>query len=294
MTRALLALLLLAPLAACDETTDPGADVAVVVDDAVAARQGGDYARAVSLLRGALARQPEAAVVRVELATTLLERDGLDLVDLDRIGRFLTADAGRQPAARTAPASRGSACSLADDPSATPIDPTAAAGFDEVRAYLETLAEAAETLEPVIPQALQGFDVCTSVADGALVYDRDGAVRELKARGLSDARVAQALAVYALTQFLDAYATVADGLAEQTSWYRRADGSVAVCVHDEDRAQAIAEAAVADVGGAVLALDARASIVGPRSVAAEVVALALDAYEQLRESVGDYCGAPQG
>ena len=297
--RALLAILLLLPLAACDETTDPHAEIDLVVDDAVAARQNGDYDRAVALLRGALSRRPDAATVRVELATTLLERDGLDLVDLDRIGQFLT-DAGAGAASaqaasnRTASAQatstrRGDACTLADDPSATVIDPTAAAGFAEVQAELATLAEADSALSPVIPEALQGFSLCTSVVDGKLVYDRERALRELAEAGLSDAQIAQALAVNALTAFLGAYTTVASGLAEQATWYRRSDGSVAICVAGEAAARATAEAAVADVGEAVLSLDARASVVGAGSVAAEVVSLALDAYERLREAVGDPC-----
>ena len=295
--RALLAILLLLPLAACDETTDPDAEIGVVVDDAVAARQRGDYDRAVALLQGALARQPDAATARVELATTLLERDGIDLVDLDRIGRFLTdgGPARRSPGAALvgrAPARGGDACALAGDPSAEPIDPTAVEGFAEIQAALATLAEADRALSPVIPAALQGFSLCTSVVDGELVYDRERALREMSEAGLSDAQVAQALAVNALTSFLDAYATVASGLAEHTTWYRRADGSVAICVADEAAARATAEAAVASVGEAVLSLDARASVVGAGSLAAEVVALALDAYERLRESVGDPCSAP--
>lgn len=287
--RALLAALLLLPLAACDETTGPGAEVSVVVDDAVAARQGGRYDQAVALLRGALDRQPDNAEVRVELATTLLQRDGVGLVDLDRVAQFLAGPAGGGAGARVA--RRGGACDLAGDPTATVIDPTDFYGFDAIRSKLGTLAEADSALSPVIPPSLRGFDVCTSVVDGALAYDREGALRQMAAQGLSEAQVAQALAVNALATFLDAYAFVADELPQQTTWYRRADGSIAICVEDEDALRAQAERAVAEAGEAVLSLDARASLVGAGSVAADLVEAALDGYEQLRSAVGDYCEA---
>ena len=289
--RVLLAALLLLPLAACDETTGAGADVSVVVDDAVAARQGGRFDQAVTLLRGALDREPDNAEVRVELATTLLQRDGIGLVDLDRVGRFLAGPAEGRRAAASPGARRGSACDLADDPTAETIDPTDFYGFDEIQAKLETLAEADRALSTVIPEALRGFDVCTSVVDGALVYDREGALRELAEQGLSEAQVAQALAVNALTTFLDAYAFVAGELPQQATWYRRADGSIAICLADEGALRAEIEGAVADIGGAVLSLDARAALIGPGSTAAEVVGVALDAYQQLRSAVDDYCDA---
>ena len=287
----LLAVLALLPLTGCDETTGLDADVSVIVDDAVAARQSGNYAQAIGLLKGALDREPDNAEVRVELATTLLQRDGIGLVDLDRIGQFL-AGSSASPRAGTASRSRGgSACDLANDPSAEVIDPTDVYGFDEIQSKLETIAEADSTLSSVIPEALQRFDVCTSVVDGTLVYDRDGVLRDLADQGLSEAQVAQALAVNALVTFLDAYAFVADELPEQTTWYRRADGSVAICVHDEDAVRGQVEVAVARVGEAVLSLDARAALIGAGSVAAEVVEVALDAYEQLRTAVDDYCEA---
>ncbi len=292
--RALAAALLL--LAACDETSgfDAGADVALIVDDAVAARQGGDLARAVTLLEGAHERQPDDAEVRVELATTLLQRDGLDLMDLDRIGRFLseTAESEASPAAQRGPSARqGDYCALADDPSARPFDPTSVAGFDTLAAHAATLARTAALLGPVVPDALQSFDACTSVVDGALAYDRDAALAELAGRGLTEPQVAQALAVNALARFLDAYLFVAERLPQQTTWYRRADGSIVICVEDEAALRADAEQAIRGVGQAVLSLDARAALVGSGSVAAEVVAVALDAYQELRSAVADYCDA---
>lgn len=281
-------LLLLVALVSCDEATGPDDDLGAVVSDAVAARQAGDYGRAVDLLEGALGRAPADPVVRVELATTLLQRDGLDLLDIDRIGRFLSqaGDAVQTAPARTS--ASGATCAAADEPGAEPFELAGVEGFDEIVANVESLTRAGEMLDPVIPAALRGFDVCTSVVGGALAYDREGAIAELEAQGLSREQVTQALAVNALARFLNAYRSVSD-LAEQATWYRLADGSVVVCADDVDALRADAAPAVRDIGQAVLSLDARASLVGPNSVAADVVAVALDAYRQLERAVGEAC-----
>lgn len=283
--RRVLALCLLLPLAACDETAGLHAGIDLTVDDAVEARQQGDYEQAVRLLNDALAAEPRNAEVRVELATTLLQRDKIDLLDLDRIGQFLSTATGTG----AAPAAPRGGCALAQDPTAQAFDPTDVDGFDEIIDALETIVEAGELLDPVIPAALQGFDVCTSVVGRSFAYDRDGALAELSAQGLSEAQVAQALAVNALAQFLGAYVFVVEELPQQATWYRLADGSVAICVDDEDAFRAQTESAIEDLGEAVLSLDARASLLGTESVAAEVVEIALDAYEEIRDAVADYC-----
>ena len=282
--------LLLAPLAACDETGAVSDDVDVVVDDAVVARQQGDYATAVTLLEGALADEPSNPEVRVELATTLLERDDVDLLDIERIGTFLTNAAGVANGSAGA-AGRTAACAAASDPTAEAFDPTDVGDFDALVGALQTIARAGELLSTVIPAELQGFDICTSIADGAFVYDRAGVLADLRAQGLSDGQVAQALAVNALNSFIDAYLFVTTEVAQQTTWYRLADGSITVCVDDEAAFEADTRSAIAGFGEAVLSLDARAALLGSSSVAAEIVEIALDAYEDVRDAIADYCDA---
>lgn len=287
--RALVLAALVLPLAACDETGGLGADADTAVQDARLARQNGDYAAAITVLEDAHARQPEHAPVRVELASTLLERDGINLLDLERISRYVTE--GDNDGARTAPASapRGS-CALAADPTATAFDPTALAGFQDLVAHAASVREALDLLTPVMPEALTGFSICTNVVDGQLAYDRAGALAELSARlGGDQALVARALAVHALARLIDAYLFVSTELPEQTTWYRRADGTIAICADDEEALMEQAEEAVVHLGEAVLALDARASILGSNSVAADLVEVALDAFEEIRDAVGDYC-----
>jgi hypothetical protein len=117
-----LALLALLPLTACDETG--GISVTTpeqAVQDAVIARESGDLAAAEGILRSALDDAPANVAVRSELAGTLMQRDGLDLLDIDRIAQFITSTAGTATGTPPATASAtGSTCTYADDPTATP------------------------------------------------------------------------------------------------------------------------------------------------------------------------------
>ena len=287
----LLAALCLLPLSACDETgpgltLEQGVDVAV--DDAILARDRGDYAQAVDLLGQALESEPTNAVVRVELATTLLQRDGIDLIDLDRVGQYLTTFTGETGSAATA--GRG-VCSYASDPNAEAFDPAGVDGFEDILAYAATLEEAKDLLQGLLPDAIQSFDLCTTVVDGKLAYDREGAVADLRALGLSEDRIAQALAVSAVSTFMQAYLYISEELPETTTWYRLSDGSIAICADDEDAVREQAEDSIRGLGQALLSLDTRASLLGSGSVAAEIVDTALDVYIEFEDAVADYCTA---
>ena len=286
--QALLLALLLLPLAACDETGGISSDAEIAVQDAVIARQSGDYARAVLILEDAHARAPENAKVRVELATTLLERDGIDLLDIDRVSQFLSEGAGAT--ARTASAARsGAACVYASDPTAEAFELTAINGFADLVAEAATIDRTSDLLSTVIPAELSGFDLCSNVVDGALSYDRAGALAALTAQGLTDVQVRQVLAVNALTQLLDAYLFVSTEVVQDVTWYRLGDGSIAICADDPAALRADAEGAVANFGEAVLSLDARASLLGNNAAAADLVDLAKDAFVELRDAIGGYC-----
>ena len=283
-----LAALALFPLAACDETG--GAvqdDVEVAVGDAVIARANGDHDAAAVILRRALEKEPENPQVRVELATTLLDQGGVDLLDLDRIARFVSGGAGdARRASMAAARTSGGACAPASDPSATPFALRDVPGYADLEAESERIREADETLDPVVPAALQSFDVCSSVVDGALAYDRDGAVRDLRGQDLSETQIRQALAVNGLAQLVESYAHLADA---DVTWYRLADGSIDACADDEAAFEVRAEESAAGFGEAILSLDTRAHLLGEGSAAGEVVDLVLDAYDDFEDAVGDYC-----
>ncbi len=284
---AALALALVLPLSACDETgnTSPD-DVAATISDAQIARQNGDYVTSVRLLEGALTANPQSAPVRTELAVTILARENLNLLDLDRIAQFIANGVGGL-ATGDAPAARGGTCRYAADPTATPFDPTSVAGFPAITASRAEIDRVIALLEPVLPAALRGFDVCTQIgADGALVYDRTAATAQLRAAGLSDAQISQMLATNALARFMRAYLVVTTDVPQQTSWYRLADGSIGVCAADEDALITQTRPAVETLGTALLSLDTRARSFGGAS---DIVDLATDAFSDIRDALGDYC-----
>ncbi|GAB5535436.1 MAG: hypothetical protein Rubg2KO_16850 [Rubricoccaceae bacterium] len=285
----LLAALLVLPLSACDETggaTSTNVDIAVT--DAVTARQSGNYDQAVTILEAALQANPQSAPVRVELAATVMERDGIDLLDLDRIASFV-ADGATTTQAATRSVSR-SACTYAADPSAVEFDPAGAAGLPDIKAKRATIKETLALLDEILPEALTGFDLCTTIVDGELVYDHAAAAAHLRGQDLKDHQIASLLTVNALARFLDAYLFVTEDVTTQTTWYRLADGSIGVCADDEDALEAQARDAVDDIGQSLLSLDLRSRTFAPGSSSSEIVTLAVDAFEEIRDAVGEYCG----
>ncbi len=288
----LLLVLFLLPLAACDETGTLGdsEDIDVVVQDAVIARQSGDYAKAVSLLERAYERDTTSATVRVELATTLLERDDIDLLDVDRIAQFISEGVGAQARTEPSVARSGAACVYAADPGAESFELTAIDGFADLVADVVSIDRANDLLATVIPSQIGEFDLCSNVVDGQLSYDRAGALAALYDQGLTETQVRQVLAVNALARIIDAYLYVSSEIAQEVTWYRLGDGSIAICADDPEGLRDEAEVAVGDFGEAVLSLDARASLLG-NSTASELVDLAKDAFEELRDAIGDYCAS---
>ena len=252
------------------------------------ARQSGNYSQAVTILEGALQANPQSASVRVELAATVMERDGIDLLDLDRIASFVT-DAGTTAEAATSPSARN-ACAYAADPGAVEFDPSAVADLPEIRAKRSTIKATLALLDEILPAALSSFDVCTTIQDGELVYDHAAAATQLRGKGLSNDQVARLLAVNALARFLDAYLFVTEDVTAQTTWYRLSDGSIGVCADDQDALEEQAREAVDGIGQSLLSLDLRSRTFAPGSASSEIVTLAVDAFEKISDGVGNYCG----
>jgi len=285
----LLAALLVLPLSACDETGgSTSTNVDLAVSDAVTARQSGDYTQAVTILEEALAANPQSAPVRVELAATVMERDGIDLLDLDRIASFVTEGAETTQAATRSTAR--SACTYAADPTAVEFSPGDAADLPDIKAKRSTIKKTLALLDEILPEALTGFDICTTIVDGELVYDHAAAAAHLRGKGLSNDQVARLLSVNALARFLDAYLFVTEDVTTQTTWYRLADGSIGVCADDEEALETQARDAVDGIGQSLLSLDLRSRTFAPGSASSEIVTLAVDAFEEIRDAVGEYCG----
>lgn len=286
---AALALAFLLPLTGCDES-GLAIDEASVVSDAMIARQNGDYATAVNLLNGALDRNPSSRTVRAELAATLMEREDLNLLDLDRISQFITDGTQSVTRAASQQASRGgSTCSFANDPGATEFDPTSLEGFPEIEASQPAIDSVLALIEPVLPQSLRSFSACTTIdADGQLVYDQAGAAAELRDSGMTDTQISQLLATNALARFLDSYLFVTTEVPQQTTWFRLSDGSIGVCAEDQDALLTQTEEATETLGTALLSLDTRARSFGG---ATDLVDLAIDAFGDIREALGEFCSA---
>lgn len=282
---ATLAVAVLLPLSGCDESGF-AVDESSAISDAQIARQNGDYARAIAILENALAANPSSAPVRAEFGATLLERENLNLLDLDRISEFVVNGTGGTAVAPTV-SRGGGACAFASDPTATPFDPTGVSGFPQINASQASIDSVLALIEPILPAALRTFSPCTTIgADGQLVYDRTAATAQLRASGLTDAQISQLLATNALARFLDAYLFVTTEVPQQTSWYRLADGGIGVCADDEDALIDQTEDAVSTLGTALLSLDTRARSFGGTT---EIVDLALDAFGDIRDGLGDYC-----
>ncbi len=279
---ATLAVALILPLTGCDETSGTTTDAATVIADAQIARQNGDFDRAEELLRGALEQDAASAPIRSELAATLMARQGLNLLDLDRIAQFVID--GTSGATAPAAAGRGT-CTFSG--TGTPFDPTTVAGFPQITASRAQIEEAIALTAPLLPAGLTSFDACTAIAaDGSLVYDRAGATTQLRASGLTDAQISQLLANNALARFLSAYLTVSTGLSQQTTWYRLPDGSVGICADDTDALAEQTRPAVERLGTAVLSLDTRARSFGG---ATDLVDAATDAFADIREGIAGFC-----
>lgn len=286
-------------IAACDNAVPTSSDL---LTDARIARQAGDINGAVALLEEALQAEPQNAAVRVELASALLERDDLDLLDLDRVAAYLI-DASGQGATTPPPASAskgGDVCPYIDDPNATPFDPRDIEGYPELfenEALLQTIEGLLKGTDPdtdlsVIPDELRSLPLCGAVQDGELQYDRTAALAHLQGLGLTDQEIATALAVNAVTRFFSAYFFITEDIPQQTTWYRveTAEGStIAVCAEDEAALREQGEVAVKDLGEAMTSLDLRATVLGGDTSTEAIIDHAVALYEAVEDDLGPYC-----
>lgn len=287
-------------LAACDDGS-VASDVGSLLTDARIARQSGDIDRAIVLLESAMAQDSENAPVRVELSSAYLDREGIDLLDVDRVALFLTTfEEGA--ATSNAPVQRvGETCRYEDDPNAHPFDPS---GYDEYvelfsnRDILATVLELLNGVDPtgvdlsVIPEELRVLSLCDGIVDGELVYDNDAALASMRELGLSDDEITTALAVNAVARFLEAYFFVVEDVPQQTNWYHvtgEAGDHIGVCADDPDALRAQVEVAIQNLGESMTSLDLRDHVLGGGTASSELVEHVLDAYESIEDDLGPYC-----
>lgn len=286
-----LALAVWLPLSGCDELDrDTDGSAEVLVQNARAARLAGDHAAAVRILDAAVAAYPADASVHTEFAVTLLEQDGLNLFDLERLADFV--EGGLAPATGASPLPAGTFCPFALDPTSVRVDPTAFAGYADLRAAAPTLDAVLAHLDVVIPPVLESQPLCSASAattDGA-TFNRASARAEMAAQGLTDAEIGAALAANTLARALQAYLELSGGMDQPTAWYRYgASQTLVVCAPDAARLQDDAEGAVAHFGEGVHSFDLRLSVVGETDAGRDVATALRDSYTDLRDAFGAFC-----
>jgi hypothetical protein len=289
-------LLLSLLLVACDG--GGGGDFESLVIDARLARQAGDLDQSVEYYEEALSLEPSSAIVRIELAAVYLARADVDLIDLDRFALHL-AEGTAAPS--PAPSATGG-CIYSQIPGAVAFDPRDIAQFDGLVAERGVIQLAIATLRgegvvaggtPVMPPALRAIDLCDGIENGALVYDRPGAIASLRSLGLDDRQIASALAVNAVALLIDAYLYLSEDIPQQTTWWRLPNGFLGVCSDDPEALRVQSEEAIMNFGEALTSLDMRAETLAlhPGDPSRQLVADAIEAYEAIEGDLGPVCEA---
>ncbi len=297
-------LLLATPLflAACDGSS-ASSDIDSLLVDARLARQSGDIATAITLLESALTQDSQHPQVRVELGSAYLDREDVNLLDVDRVALFLTTFEATVSSPSETPVQRfGSVCRYEDDPNAHPFDP---AEYDEYidlyanRDLINSVLDLLNGTDPtgveigIMPDELRSLSLCHGIEEGELIYDRDGALASLRGFGLSDDEIAMALAVNAVARFMEAYFFITEDIPQQTSWFRvmgsQGGNYIGVCADNQDELRVQVEDAIADLGESITSLDLRDHLLGGDTTSHELVQHVLDAYESVKGDLGPYC-----
>ena len=168
----LAAVLVLAGCNVFDAAYEEGGSVENLIEDAYYARINDDFERSEALLREALDLAPEHPVVRMDLASTLMQGEQINLLDLEAVTTHLLdeieAEGGQ------ARGTQADTCTWNSDEPTRPFDPAAAEGYAEFAAVAPVLTEvldllnapASSTSTPVLPETLGEVDLCTAVEGG--------------------------------------------------------------------------------------------------------------------------------
>ncbi len=286
-----------------DGAYSEGGSVENLVDDARYARANGDFERAVQLLEDAYAEEPENAVVRIELATTLMQREGLNSVDLvGQVSDFVTeAIDSAEGATQAGDAARsgGESCSYtSSDPNREVFEPASFEGYSDIIASLPLLRRVRDLLagdDGVLPAALRALSPCESIVNGEVVYDRVAASQELyDTFGGNQTLVRTALQLNAVVLVLDAYSGIFEQPDLPVDWYlvgSEDNRRLGFCVADEptlDLLYSRIDDRVADVGRALFSIDLLVYDDGSETLE-ELRDEALELYVTFQEDVSRYC-----
>lgn len=258
-------LLVVAGCNVLDPVYDEGGNVGALLDDARHARSNGDFERAAALLEEAHEQDPANAEVRLELAGTLLQREGLNSLDLvsqvvDFVQTYEADEAGA--AARGLRSASADSCTWGGGEPTRSFDPASFPGYQTLLAAQPVLSRVQALLAGpdggVFPASFLALTPCTLLADGALVYDRAAVLDELYATFGGATSVRTVLLLHAVSLTLDAYVGVFEQPGLPVRWYLVGEEKrLGFCVAEE---QVVAlhdrtEREVARLGQALVALD---------------------------------------
>ncbi|MEM1042459.1 MAG: tetratricopeptide repeat protein [Bacteroidota bacterium] len=287
-----------------DGAYSEGGSVENLVDDARFARANGDFERAVELLEEAFAEDPANAVVRLELATTLMQRDGLNSVDLiSQVSNFISdATESAEGGFRAPFASRSQveACSYTSSETDREVfDPTEFGGYGDIIASLPTLERVRELLGgadgSVLPSQLLALSPCEAIVDGEVVYDRAAASQEIYDTFDGDQNLVRtALQLNAVGLILDAYSGIFEQPDLPVDWYlvgSEDNRRLGFCVADEPTLDLLydrIDGRVADVGQALFSIDLLVFDDGSETLE-DLRDEALELYVTFQEDVSRFC-----
>ncbi len=291
--------------AACDGS-DVSSDVNALLIDARIARQSGDIETAINLLESAMAQAPDNASVRVELGSAYLDRDGIDVLDIDRIALFLTTiEENPGVTSGSSYQNAGGVCRYEDDPDAHPFNPRDYVEYVELYSDRELIQNVIGLLNgqdangidlSIMPDELRAVSLCEGIVDGELIYDSEAALASMRGLGLNDDEIATALVVNAVARFLEAYFFIVEDVPQVTSWYQvehnRGD-YVGVCADDPEALRLQVQEAIKDLGESITSLDLRDQVLGGGTASHELVQHVLNAYEAIEEDLGEHCNGGQ-
>lgn len=272
-------------------------EVDKILQDARHARSSGNLDRAVTLLTKALGLEPSNPVVRYELAFTLMRREKLDLMSLERVVSHLLS-------ARSGHAARATAeglCTFDTRRRAEPFDPRDLDGFEAIAAARPTLKWVLELLNdpsspteaPAMPAEFTSLDICEVITPDGLRYNRQQVLDALYNQFETEHQVTGALSTNAIALTLASYVNLFEQPDLRVDWFIVDGEDLGACI-DESDYDLLVERAIGEVrraGRALLAVDLLLEHAGNTSIQ-KIVDDALRYYHTFKIDEFNPCADP--
>jgi hypothetical protein len=241
-----------------------GGDVDALLEDARHARASGNLNKAVELLERAYEREPSNPIVRLDLGSTLMQREKLTFLEVEAVTRHILDALGHGDAFRGASAA-AEVCTFESGTATGSFNPRAADGYAQIvsarptlRRVVELLSDpAAPTEAPALPEAFTSLDVCEAITPAGLNYNRNTVLAALRSQFPTDTQVTAALSTASVAYTLGSYVALFEQPDLPVSWYTLPDDGLGACVAEAqyDLLVERAQAEVRQVGRALFALD---------------------------------------